>query len=679
MQRYRIHGDNIVECERIADIILDEVHPDALNCRLISPSTISYQVDFCYEERRYEWQIELLPGFNKNGRRRWDGDIFDKLRESGSFLDETPDAIVSTVEDESETILFAVEFCSALQAGNQAWQRSGRAFSTGRTGCPYLYIVDFVKYELDNPTRRRKALRFPNPTVPYSYINFSRLNHIFTAQAYIKSEEFNKRDRKLLNFDEANFADKELAKFIVRSMAGLDTNSERKAILEKNFNVVRFLSHESDRSQGLDEQQWVNLHQSSVDIIDFSMNNAEFPFRKKIAAKSHHGKSKELVELVEKFSIGIGSKDLPFGAIPSGKRLEFLESLGNLYGSFSSDALDSIKDSNEPLLICMLKGFKPGGDDNRPDRGALPLAAMLSQTKIDVLTFIYGPILSRSLNYLLKEPDKLANSNGLWKSILALSDYVLLDSPVLHSDDNDACEVIDCRQMKDHYLSMGKVEASLSKTTFSSSPREYHEDDVDTGIHYLFSHVLKGLCFEGMCNPPGGDWSGMSLLVDGTEARWLSLPRVSKEVDGKRPDHVVQLFGLEDGPVLLSIESKERSCDLEANVGKGLINYIEHLTAYPPSVTRKVGPSQISDWEIATERIKLAGFKLVSAAAYLNQSAQDDETVLSNSACDLLIIMDPQKAGWRIRMVHTSPQAAAVKRFLQNELLKVHNSCISII
>lgn len=680
MKRYRIHGDNVVECERIADLILKEVNPERVDCSLLSPSTISFLIEFRYEQRKFEWQIELLPGFNKNGRKRWDGDIFDRLRECGSFLDETPDAIVTRVEDDTETILFAIEFCSALQAGNQAWQRSGRAFSTGRTGCPYLYIVDFVKYELDNQSRKRKALRFPNPAVPYSYISFSQQDRVFTAQAYIKSEEFSKNDSALADFDEANFADRELARFIVKSMAGLDTSAERRAILEKNFNVVQFLARGSNGDQSLTGQQWAEIHQSSADIIDYSIRNAAFPFRKKIAAKSLHGKSEELVKLVQKLSVGIGSKDLPFGVIPPNKRSEFVKSLQPLYPSFDSSTMKSIKEPNGPLLVCMLKGFKPRGDDNRPDRGALPLAAMLSARKTDVLTFIYGPILSRNLVRLLEEPEQLANSNGLWKSILALSDYVLLDCPVLHSKgEEDVCTIVDSRRLKARYMSIGQDESSLSKRVFSSSPREFHEDDVDTGIHFLFAHVLKDLCFEGMCNPPGGDWSGMSLLIGNMEARWLSLPRVSKEVDGKRPDHVVQLFGLGDKPVLLSIESKERSSDLEENVGRGLINYIKHLAAYPPSVTRAVNTAQVSDWEIATKKVNLSDFELVSAAAYLQQYAQEDEAVFSNSACDLLLVMRPLEAGWRVRMVPRTPQAATVKRFLQDAVQREEGRGVDII
>ena len=134
LQVFRIHGDNIVECERIARLILDETNPTSTVISLISPSTIVYNIQFNYLGRPFELQIEMLPCYNKAGRRRWESNIFNGLKNSGSFLDETPDAIVTYIEGGLETILFAVEFCSALQAGNQAWQRSGRAFSTGRTG-----------------------------------------------------------------------------------------------------------------------------------------------------------------------------------------------------------------------------------------------------------------------------------------------------------------------------------------------------------------------------------------------------------------------------------------------------------------------------------------------------------------------------------------------------------------
>lgn len=77
-----------------------------------------------------------------------------------------------------------------------------------------------------------------------------------------------------------------------------------------------------------------------------------------------------------------------------------------------------------------------------------------------------------------------------------------------------------------------------------------------------------------MCNPPGGDWSGFSVIEGGYENRWLSLPRVSDVVSGKRPDHIVEIFGSFEKPLLLSIESKEKSADLEGDVGTKLVAYI---------------------------------------------------------------------------------------------------------
>lgn len=118
MKIYRIHGDNIVECERIARMIVDTLKPRMIHSYLISPSTIT--IELVYTGIVIDWKLELLPGFNKNTKKRWNGNIFDALKEAGSFFDETPDAILSVVENGYEQILLGIEFCSALQAGNQA-------------------------------------------------------------------------------------------------------------------------------------------------------------------------------------------------------------------------------------------------------------------------------------------------------------------------------------------------------------------------------------------------------------------------------------------------------------------------------------------------------------------------------------------------------------------------------
>ena len=76
-QYFKIHGDNVVECERIASLILAEIAPHKIQKSLMSPSTITIDMTFQYGGSDYDWHLELLPGFNKAGRARWRGDIFE--------------------------------------------------------------------------------------------------------------------------------------------------------------------------------------------------------------------------------------------------------------------------------------------------------------------------------------------------------------------------------------------------------------------------------------------------------------------------------------------------------------------------------------------------------------------------------------------------------------------------
>ena len=677
-QFFKIHGDNVVECERIASLILSEINPKKFSKSLMSPSTITMDISFSYNGNDFDWHLELLPGFNKAGRARWKGDIFEPLRQNGSFLDETPDAIITEIRGEREQIRCAIEFCSALQAGDQAWQRSGRAFSTGRTGCPYLYIVDFVKYELDPVTRERKNLRFPNAAVPYSYINFSRVSQNFVAQVYVKSESFDKQhDSSLANFDENNFADVELRRYLVKRMGHLDTRAEEKAILKKNFAVVCFLAELTNSSKNLSVREWRDVFNNDEDVVDYCVDHQRFNFHKIITQKGMHGQLARVLKIIDAYSAGLASKDLPIGIIPADNRPDFAEDLQKIYPSFDERTIAEIADPTTNLVLCLFKGFKPRGDDNRPDRGLLPLAAMLSDNDNEIMTILYGPILYRNYQLLMNNADTLARNNGLWKSILALSNYVLLDAPILGNPKiKDVEELLFTTGYKQQYTRLKTYASKIESKVFSSAPREYHEDDVDTGIHYLFTEVLKAVCFEGMCNPPGGDWSGFSVLENNSEKRWLSLPRVSDEIDGKRPDHIIEVFNAFDKPVLLSIESKERSADLEENVGTRLITYVEHLMNYIPNVERK--NSSNARWVRGSRPANTNNFIMVSAAAYLKDSAQSNSIVHANSNCDMLFVMSPLTAGWRIDITTFTSTADRLKAYLKQMVSSASDNSIDL-
>ncbi|MBO6204506.1 MAG: hypothetical protein J6O13_13340 [Selenomonas sp.] len=669
MAIYRIHGDNIIECERIADIVINTLNPADINYALLAPSTPAIKLQAKFEGVAINLELVLLPGFNKNTKKRWEDNIFYSLREAGSYLDETPDAIITSISPNGdESILLGVEFCSALQAGNQAWQRSARAFSTGRTGCPYLYIVDFVKYELDNVTRTRKNLRFPNAAVPYSYVSFAKNTNNFIAQLYVKSEEFDKsKDSSIADFDSSNFGDKELGKYIVSLMLGKDTKKYEELILKKNMRVVEFLANHFDSTNNFDAKEWEEIYgDSNGDIVQYSVNKHRFNFHKTIASKSHHGKSSSFVATVDKMSVGLSSKDLPFGIIPAQKRKAFSKALIKIYPKLEREILERIGTSDKHLITAIFKGFKPRGDDNRPDRGLLPLAAMLSKEDVDILSFIYGPMVEANLRLLDSNPIALAKKNGLWKTVLSLSNYLILDVPVIAPKKYSVSRIYDTSRIKFQY-SCGKYSNGiLPRREFSHVSVNLGEDDVDTAIHYLFKHILGNICFEGMCNPPGGDWSGFSVIDGDSEVRWLSLPRVSNVVEGKRPDHILQISGVFQKPLLLSVESKERSVDLEEDVGTKLITYIEKLMNYVPSAKRKILPV-ISEWTWGDSVVDFNSFDTMSAAAYLKDYAQSPEKVFEKN-CEILFILNPvlndSSRMWEIEIIPSTTRSEALKDYI---------------
>jgi hypothetical protein len=665
-QLYRVHGDNIVECERVADYITRSVEVLSLTKALSSLACLTVNIDFEYAGTRNQWAIEMFPGFSKDNRsQRWQSNIFEALKANGSFLDETPDVVVTKVENGRETVLFAIEFCSALQAGNQAWQRSGRAYSIGRTTCPYIYIVDFVKYELDSKTRGRKALRFPNPAVPFSYISFSKQTGGFAAQAYIKAEEFRQTDEVFGAFENDWFSETLICDFIIKKMLGASTTQTELKILENNFNVVTFLASRGSGSNSFSVDDWQSIFDSESDILEYAKGMTDgFNFAKKVSQKAQAEGSKigEFSAVIREMSVGIASKDLPFGLLPSDKIADFVNKLKIIYPAIAAE-FDVLNSISEDCLVCMIKGFKPRGDDNRPDRGVLPLIAMLTSEKVYVLSYIYGPLIERNYRLLLSDPIRLSEISGFWRAFLSLSDFLLLDAPLLGVDEI-VHRFIDNRNVKQTYISQ-ETTGNFEIAAIPNMPNNYREDDVDTVLHYMFSHLLDDT-FEGMCNPPGGDWSGLSVRLDDCEYRWLSLPRVSNA--SKRPDHVAELFVPDDKPILFVVESKERGTDLETDIGNRLKGYLHWLMSFTPSVSK----SDDGEWCDAERGVDPENFEIISAGAYIDDSRYNNQRILENSKCDLLFLFTPdaENGYWKIEILasENSPVAAKIKRILLEQL-----------
>ena len=113
---FRVHGDNIVECERVINYIMRNAVVYSMKKTFSSLACLTVKLDFERAGTRNCWAIEIFPGFSKDNRsQRWNSNVFDALKANGSFLDETPDVVVTKLENSRETVLFAIEFCSALK------------------------------------------------------------------------------------------------------------------------------------------------------------------------------------------------------------------------------------------------------------------------------------------------------------------------------------------------------------------------------------------------------------------------------------------------------------------------------------------------------------------------------------------------------------------------------------
>ncbi len=659
MKIFRLHGDNIVECERIADLLIKYCKPIFIE-RGFASLACPYVKIHATAPIESEFKLEYFPGFNKSHNDRWDTNILELLKAEGCFLDETPDIILTELSQNKENIVAAIEFCSALQAGNQAWQRSGRAYSVGRTNCPYIYILDFVKYELDTLSRSRKALRFPNPAVAFSYITHSKHTQNLVTQAYIKAEEFQPEfDDSLKDFPRDLFGEQQIAEFLLGRMMHQNTIQIERLLLEKNKKMVNFLA--SNAKGAFLDSDWDKLYDENIDIIDYSKQK-KLGFKKKIAGKSLFGHAEAFRDICSKYAVGIASNDLPFGLIPSENKQAFANEVIALY-SITDEKVCNLLLANEDLLVCILKGFKPRGDDNRPDRGALPFATMLLNEDVKVLTFLFGPIVKTNANKLQTNYKSLFYDNGLWRSIIGISDLIIVDAPCVDSDESIELTIYNT-DFKQNVLNNSQ---DTTIDIVSNVPKRYQENDVDAIMHYIFKYLMEEHSFEGLCNPPGGDWSGLSVLLEGKEYRWLSLPRVSP--NGKRPDHIIELFDITDNPLLLIIESKERVNDLENNIGDALKHYLEHLFTYKPSVVKE---TVNADWIIADSVCDLSHISFISAGAFLKSDGIDINSLFEFTNCDMLFIVQPNMESnkWIIE-IHSKPQfrfiAESIKAAAKNQ------------
>ena len=617
---FHIYGDNIIECERTLFIIQKSLN--LKESKIKGPFNSAFTPTFEIEIGSDKYSFIFFPGFG-----RWNLDILNLIRENGGLLREATDAVISRVENGSEKIILSIEYCSALPAGNQAWQRSGRAYSFPRAGVPFLYIAEIGGFEL-NELREKKAARLPNPAIPFSYVSYSFYAPAPVIPVYTANIG---SDPKLLGFSSDILEEKSAHDLIKLLIMGRDFSKILESIQDRVVKLVATLASSRKSGSSLSSEHWEEIQtelKKGGSLLKYLLKIDPISWSKTAYIDGLTSSAKETMEAAKKLAWGLTSSNLPICFFPPKNRLDFSNILLGIYPNLSNKFIEWMR-KGEPLVVCWIMGFKPRGDDARPDRGLLPLARMLVGEEADILTFIYGPAKSFMWKLLNNDPGSLIEKNGLWEAILLLSNAILVDSS---TDDNFTQK----GYLKNHWNSYSpSINRHVGLT--NPVPLNFSEHDVDTVMHLLFKFKLGSSVFEGMCNPPGGDWSGVSILNNNRsiEYRWLSLPRVSRS-GSKRPDHVIQIFDISDIPILLCIESKDFFSNLEESIGPRLITYAQDLFGTSPNAYRSIN-GEIGKWYNFNSTFSPPFIQYASAIAFLVRKDIEVENAAQICQSDLVI------------------------------------------
>lgn len=601
---FRIHGDNIIECERTLKLISQALHvqftpTNSLLFRPIHKTTIG---DTTY-------LLELLSGHG-----RWGIDICDVLLSNGGILREGADSYITEVQGNTEIILLSLEYCSALPAGNNAWQRSGRAYSSILAGIPYMYFAELGGVELD-ANRKVKAPRFPNPVVPYSYIATTQRMKQFCIPIYTPHPSISEI---LYKQYQGIFGMKESLQIIRGIIIKEDYSKALDSLQKKGIEMVKLLSATRRSIDTFRGDEWTDFYNSpsSIEYI----NHSNLIWKASIGTKVLVSKTyRELRERIYDLKCKtIGSNNLPICVIPKEKISSLKSILDTIYPTINTNIT-----SDKDLVIVWITGFKPKGDDSRPDRGLTPLAKMVIGNEANIMVVVYGPAKQATWTNLQNLRDRLAKENGLWQSILNIANYVLIDSATCNS--------------KLFYKLNNNIHENQNIVTFKyhvSNP-DFGEHDTDTAIHSMFARKEFLNIKEALCNPPGGDWSGISYFTTfGEEFRWTSLPRVSAHA--KRPDHLIQIEE-QNNDIFIIIESKQRARNLEDNIGDSLKNYIKELFKTQPTAfkTRK------SNWRLyKNQQFTPRPFKMITVGAFIFNNVEELSTHLQRGKLDAVFAFE---------------------------------------
>lgn len=616
--KLNVYGDNILECERALSYLetgIRRQENEILKKELLDGFIITPRYNIKGKENEYV--ITLYPGVNRG---RWNRDIYDILfTDNGIKLTETCDVILTSFENNKEKPILAIEFSSALPAGNNSWQRSGRALSFSRLGIPYIYAVEIGAHELDK-NGGIKSTRSQSSLLILSYLlnnsRSKRFNSLSYSTSPVAYPDFINEYREIINenylFD--------YIYFVVTNNTTEIEKCEVKLLLTE-LKVYNKAAHEKEnifKTLKVDENHLEFINSIELDYLLEGVTKAGISWNKKIKKDTELTEDFEhLRKLAKQYCFSPYAKSsVPIGILPKNQFDNFIIDIESQCPNYYKIFNEAITNSKNDLVIVMINGFKPGGEDSRPDRDLLPFSRMIFGEEITIFTIIYSPnVPEYIINSISNGEFNVLRRNGLFNAILDGSDYTLVDS-FKHDK---------CFEIPSQHSNTPNEILNIAIPEINRKPERIGENDIDTVIHMIFKDIKY--VFESFTNPPGGDWSGISIIDNQYEYRWTSLNREPKNV--KRPDHIFQIKSDE----LLVIESKERYSTLinkEKNVGPKMIAFLSDLLFDRPiNAKKKHGEKEYSGTD---EKINTSYFNFLSAVAFYVKN----DSEISKESCSKL-------------------------------------------
>ena len=360
----RIHGDNILECESALKLLASSLHGSTFE--LVGGSAYSPIYHF-KSDTNEKFTVQLFPGYG-----RWNFPLAEYIASLGGTLREAPDAVITRLEVEGgklyERPVLALEFSGALPAGNNAWQRTGRALALAYAGIPYLYFAELGGQELDSE-RAVKAARFPNPLVPFAYAVLGMSSGSISLPVYIPNPSIHK---EVIEIYKDCFGDKDSIELVRSILLVQDTKASRDRIEKKVAKILEILSKQRKRADILKPEEWAEFYAQTSGLAKAQwLIKKAMPWNKKTGIKSLTPTFGQLLKAANEVkAAAIGSRDMPICVIAPENRPLFGDRIKKIYkGKIDSKFHDWISGTTRPLLCVWVAGFKPRGDDSRPDRG----------------------------------------------------------------------------------------------------------------------------------------------------------------------------------------------------------------------------------------------------------------------------------------------------------------------